>query len=85
MTLEWRAANMASRARRVNGGGATEYSDAAGCKLEWRSHWPIGDLHCADIGGKANINAPHSGAPIRGRAGPKSTYSRTPHLTSLPI
>jgi hypothetical protein len=33
MTLEWRAAKMASRARRVNGGGAKEYSDAAGCKL----------------------------------------------------
>ena len=50
MTLEWRAANMASRARRVNGGWC--------CRLqavEWRRRCPIGDLHCADIGGKAGI------------------------------
>jgi hypothetical protein len=44
------------------------------CRLqavEWRRRWPIGDLHCADIGGKANIKraslkrADPWGAPAR--------------------
>jgi len=72
MTLESRAAKMASRARRVNGGWCNGIWRCRRLQaVEWRRRWPIGDLHRTDIGGKADIKraslkrADPWGAPAR--------------------